>query len=121
MYRHFIRSATPVHIWFADAGMNAAACRACLAVPRAPSPAATARMGALRTLADKFDVSVAEIDWQPGNRAGTAVPEEQPDEEDIEPGDTVIELRPDDDGTLVPYIYTQGAAEPPSTADADSE
>src|SRR5487761_1100184 len=106
LYRHFIRSATPVHAWFADAGMDAAACRACLAVPRAPSPRAAARMPALRILAEKFDVSVAEIDWRPGNRTGTVVPEEHPDDpddEDIESGDTVIELRPDNDGTPLPY------------------
>jgi hypothetical protein len=62
LYRHFIRSATPVHAWFAEASMDAAACRACLAVSRA-LPAATAQMQALRILAGKFDVSVAEIDW----------------------------------------------------------
>jgi len=119
LYRHFIRSATPVHAWFAKASMDAAACRACLAVPRA-LPAATAQMRALRMLADKFDVSVAEIDW-PGNRAETPVPEDQPDDEDIEPGDTVIELRPDDHGTLIPHLYTQTAAEPPPTVDPDGE
>jgi hypothetical protein len=121
LYRHFIRSATPVHAWFADAGMDAAACRACLAVPRALSPPANARMRALRTLAGKLDVSVAEIDWQPGNSAGTVVPEEQPGDEDIEPGDTVIELRPDDDGNLVPHLYTQSDAKPPPAAGPDGE
>jgi hypothetical protein len=123
LYRHFIRSAAPVHAWFAEAGMDAAACRACLAVPRA-LPAATAQMRALRALrllAGKFDVSVAEIDWQPGHRPGTPVPEDQPDDEDIAPGDTVIELRSDDHGTLIPYLYTQTAAGPPPTTDPDGE
>lgn len=71
LHRHFIRSATPVHTWFADAGMDAAACRVCLAVPCALSPRANDRMQKLRTLAGQLDVSVAEIDWQPGNSAGT--------------------------------------------------
>ena len=37
------------------------------------------------------------------------------------PGDTVIELRPDDHGTLIPHLYTQTAAEPPPTVDPDGE
>jgi hypothetical protein len=43
--------------WFAEASMDATACRACLAVPRA-LPAATAQMQALQMLAGTFDVSV---------------------------------------------------------------
>jgi hypothetical protein len=62
LYRHFIQSATPVHAWFADAGMDARACRACLAVPRATALAATARIRDLRILASLFGVSVVEID-----------------------------------------------------------
>jgi hypothetical protein len=38
-----------------------------------------------------------------------------------DPADTVIELRPDNDGSLIPYLYTEGAADPPSTADPDEE
>jgi hypothetical protein len=116
LYRHFIRSAAPVHAWFADADMDAGACRACLAVPLAPSPAAATQIKALRALARLFNVSVAELDWQPAITASPLVPEDELGDEDIEPepGDTVIELRPDDNGTLVPYIYTHPAAEPPA-------
>ena len=60
-------------------------------------------------LHNKFNVSVAEIDWQPDGTGGTSVPEEHPGDEDIEPGDTLIELRPDDDGNLVPHLYPGSA------------
>jgi len=64
---------------------------------------------------------VAEIDWQPNITADTVVPEDESSDEDIGPGDTVIELRPDNDGSLIPYLCAEGAADPPSTADPDEE
>jgi hypothetical protein len=111
LYRHFIRTAAPVHPWFERAGMDASACEACLALPRAMAPSVTQRIEMLRRLGERFGVPVVELDLE-----AEAVPSalaDVADEADIEPGDTVIELRADPDGTMVPHMYTAGEeAEP---------
>jgi hypothetical protein len=61
LYRHFIRSATPVHRWFRSAGTEPTTCRAAVAFPKAPQ-ASRARVDSLRRLSGLFDVDVIELD-----------------------------------------------------------
>ncbi len=76
LYRHFIRSAAPVHSWFKHAGTEASQCRAAVGFPKAPEQAA-GRIAALRQLGEIFDVQVIELDTTPADVAistGLAAP-----------------------------------------------
>lgn len=61
LYRHFIRTATPMHAWFAEHGMNAADCRAAVVFPKTPAKVKD-KIDRLKVLAERFDVEVAEVD-----------------------------------------------------------
>jgi hypothetical protein len=60
LYREFIRSAEPLHDWFARQGLDAAACRAAVVVPVMVGTART-WLGRLQALCRMFDVTLIQV------------------------------------------------------------
>ena len=63
LYRHFIRSAKPLHPWFKEKGVEPRSCEAALGFPHLPhAPVAyQERIAVLRRLGEIFDVKVVEL------------------------------------------------------------
>jgi hypothetical protein len=60
VYRHFLRTATPMHPWFSALHLDATRCEAAVVFPETPSKVSQ-KIARLFELAARFDVAIAEV------------------------------------------------------------